>query len=287
MIRSEQFHAAHPYRTYVGWGLFYIVVMLAVATWFIQFANSMHTYSVPVGAVSLKVPYAKYLSGEAITFSVTNNYNTTVTIANNCPNEPLAVYRQVNKKWRRVHATAKASSCKDKARSINIAPGKTVSGSYKAWPNLFKKPGNYRIAVFVEYFGSVTYQDLTVIKKPKPATAKKTPTTPERIAIPSPTTPTQTSNNDDNEEEDEDEDNQPSSGGSRKSASITVPNGGTVNVQYDASIVYVMSISTSCPYEGGGSGREVEITFKCGGDETQLQLWVSGGQLRQKIERED
>lgn len=294
MIRSEDFHAKHPYRAYVGWALFYIVLILAAVFIFLQFASSLHTQSVPQGSVALKIPYAKYLSGEAITFSVTNNYNSTISITNNCPQEPLAVYRQVNKVWRRTHATSKVNTCSEKLRTITIEPGRTVSGSYKNWPGLFKTPGKYRVAVFVQYFGAVAYQDVTIVKRPKTPTSSSGSTSTKTIVLPgsSSTNSSQTTNNQSN---DTDNDEQPAVVAppptqSSQSATIPVGGKGTVVLSYTSTQITVVSVTpnSGCSYEGrrpGFVGSFIEITFKCGG-ETQLQAWLSGGTLRTKIEND-
>lgn len=296
MIRSEQFHSQHPYRAYIGWALFYTAMLLSAVFLFLTFANSLHSYDAPVGGVKLKIPYSKYLVGETVTFSVTNNYNATINIVNNCPKEPLAVYRQVNDDWNRVHATSKVSSCSEKLRTITIEPGKTVSGSYKNWPALFKRPGKYRVAVFIEYFGSVAYQDLTIVKKPKATSTNSSNSNSKTVVLPSPssgssgTTSVQRDSDDDDEEEGTQQPStQPPSSGTQ-SATIPVGSKGTVVLSYTSTQITVVSVSPSsgCWYEGkrpGYTGTFIEITFKCGG-ETQLQAWLSGGNLRTKIEND-
>lgn len=295
MIRSEDFHAKHPYRAYVGWALFYIVLILAAVFIFLQFASSLHTQSVPQGSVTLKIPYAKYLSGEAITFSVTNNYNSTISITNNCPQEPLAVYRQINKTWRRTHATSKVNTCSEKLRTITIEPGQTVSGSYKNWPGLFKTPGKYRVAVFVQYFGAVAYQDVIIVKRPKTSASSTSSgsSTTKTIVVPG-SSSANSSSSAGNQTNDNDNDDQPAAvqppTQSSQSATIPVGGKGTVVLSYTSSQITVVSVTPNagCSYEGtrpGFIGSFIEITFKCGG-ETQLQAWLSGGALRTKIEND-
>ncbi len=297
MIRSEKRHAANPYKTYIGWGVFYVAVIAGAIYGFLQFASAFHTHSAPTGSVELHVPYGKYLVGEPIGFSVTNNYTTTISITNNCPGEPLAVYKLVKKTWERIHATSKKSTCEGDDRFITIQPGKTVSGSYKNWSSLFKNPGKYRIAVHIPYFNSVAYQDFSVVKKPvvKKTTKKKTTgtTTPVPITVPAPTNTSPSVHHED-DDDDEDEHEQQSSGGSSSSSSqsATIPVGskGTVVLSYTSSQITVVSVapSSGCWYEGrhpGYVGSFIEITFKCGG-ETQLQAWLSGGTLRTKIEND-
>lgn len=273
-----------PKRSYIRWGLFYIIVVLAVMYTLMQLANGIHTYNTPVGTVELKIPYNKYLVGETISFAVTNNYNSAISVANNCPEEPLAVYKLQNKKWVRIHDKAKAKDCKDKSRFIDIPAGKTVQSNFKSWPKLFSKPGKYRVAVFIEYFNTVAYQDFEVIKKP--AVAKTTQ--PPAVSSPQVSTPSssrQSVTTPENDDATEEEDGSAATSPPSTPKKQTVSSGAnSITVQYSATYITVLSINSSCPHEGGSSGSFVEVTFKCGGTETQIQLWLSGGVLRHKIE---
>ncbi|MBP9667280.1 hypothetical protein KBD87_00530 [Candidatus Saccharibacteria bacterium] len=282
MIRSELYHSQHPYRAYFWWALLYAVVLGAASLAFLKFASSVHTYTTPAGTISLHVPYSKYLAGETINFTVKNGFTSAVSIENNCPNEPLTVYRFENTHWKRIHSQAKEGGCSLKARHTTIEPGKSVSGSYKNWPDLFQQPGKYRLALKVDYFDTVSYQDFTVIKKPKKQVKTIHVAAPTAIQPSSPA-PQQSGTS------------SSSSGGSSGSGSTTYKTkvvsitGGSISVKYSATTVYVLSISpnSGCSYEGGGSGSQVEVQFKCGGTETQVQMYVSGGQLVTKVEQDD
>ena len=290
MARSEREHARHPLRTYLGWLTFYAIAIILLAVFFLKIAGELHTYNTPVGTVQLSIPYSKYLVGETISFAVTNNYNSAITVANNCPEEPLAVYKLVKSKWQRIHATAKISDCKNKSRFIEIPAKKTVTSNFTAWPSLFKTPGKYRAALFVEYFNSVSYQDFEVVKKP--AMPKITKTQPS-VSSPQLQTTIPNASQYENEANDEGEESGASSrstsSSSPKQKTISVVGGGSITVRYSSNYITVLSVNpqSGCYREGGSSGTFVEVTFKCGETETQLQLWVSGGVLQKKIEQDD
>ncbi len=183
-MRGELRHVLHPRRTIFMWGIFYTALIAAAIVIFLIFASRIRTYSMPAGAIQLNVPYKTYLVGEPITFTLTNNYNSSIYVSNDCPNEPLAVYRQDSAgTWVRIHAKTDLKNCVQKDRQIKVASGKQQSGSYADWPDLFAQPGKYRIVAYVEYFDIAPYQDFEIIAKPKPPAAPKQTT--NTITIPS------------------------------------------------------------------------------------------------------
>lgn len=256
-MSQELQYAQNPRRFNLRWYLFYAALVLGIVSLFVAMASNFRTYSLPRGAVSLTIPYSKYLVGEAVTFTIANHYNSPIYIQDDCPSEPLAVYRQESLSWVRVHDTTSLASCSNKERQIEIAPGEQRQGSFAQWPNLFSVPGKYRVAVLVDYFNDILYQDFEVVSKPVPA-----PVTPPTSQAPSATiTP------------------------SAHQQTVSLAEG-SITVSYAGSYITVLSISPAagCTYEGGRSGTQVEVTFICGGNNVQLQLQVINGQLRQKLE---
>lgn len=262
----------HVQRTRRHWVVFYIALAILALIVLALWAQSLQSYRNPTGSMSLHVPYSTYLVGEPITFTLKNEYDTTIYIPNHCPSEPLAVYKLSGDDWERIHATTSEDNCPSADRTIAIEPGEQQSGSYAKWASLFKKPGTYRIPAVVDYFGVVSYQDFKVITPPKiVAKTEQTPTTttqPAQTTAPVETTTT------------------PAVALSEKTVSTA---NGSILVRYSTTTVYVISINpaSGCTYEGGGSGTQVEVAFKCSGTETEVHLWVSGGQLIQKIETGD
>jgi hypothetical protein len=126
-------------------------------------AEQTETHIVPVGQVKLTVPYSKYIVGEKISYTIKNNYNSSIYIINNCPSEPLAVYRFENNKWVRQHDQTTQGECAGQQRQINVEPGGSITGDFSPWHNLFKTPGKYRLVVAVEHYNSLPYQDFEVV----------------------------------------------------------------------------------------------------------------------------
>jgi plastocyanin len=170
-MKGELSYAQGSRRVRLFWVVFYIALAVVVAFGLYQAANHIRTHTLPVGQVQLSVPYSKYLVGEPITFTIKNNYNSPIYVANQCPAEPLDVYRQEAGVWVRLHDTATLSDCTDEQRQILVPPNAAVNGNFNAWRNLFSRPGKYRVVVFVEHYNALPYQDFEIITKPAPAPA--------------------------------------------------------------------------------------------------------------------
>lgn len=277
-LKGELNHALHPRTTVYRWVTFYLLLLVVLYFAFSIFTSQYRTYRVPTGSVELTIPYVTYLVGEPITFTVKNGFESTIYIPNECPEEPLTVYKLVDKKWQRLHAVTSPSSCVLKDRQISVSPHGTQNGNYTSWPELFKDPGKYRVVAYIDYFNMAPYQDFEIIEKPEKQkiyvqTRRQQINSPPNISPTQPPTGTPPPTSDPNP--------QPTLIPYSVSTSA-----GSITVEYSPSYIYVRSIvpSTSCNYEGGRSGASIEVTFKCPGDETQIQLWLSSGTIRQKIE---
>lgn len=282
-LKSELHHVLHPKRSRRFWIVFYLILICVVGFAFYRAADRIQLHSLPTGSVQLNIPYAKYLVGEAISFSIENRFNSAIYVTNDCPNEPLAVYRKEGERWVRLHDKTSIDECPNQERQVIIPANSTVNGSFAPWKNLFNKPGTYRIVAHVEYYNALPYQELEVIEPPKveskpqavggTSSSNQTTTTQapysNTSAAPSGTTSS----------------NQLATTPARQERTVST-SGGTITVQYEGTMIYVISIvdAQGCSHEGGRSGTQVEVTFKCGGSETQVQLQVINGQLAQKIE---
>ncbi len=280
-MKGELLYSHSKSKIRIFWTSFYVVLLLISIFGIYLVTSRIRTHTIPNGQVELTIPYSKYLVGETISFQLKNDYNSPIYLSNNCPSEPLAVYRLDNDQWIRQHDTASIEECPNQNRQISIPANGTVNSSFAPWRNLFSKPGKYRVVAFVEYYNELPYQEFEIIAKPQPqesSTANpssssnksehnaQTDSVPNSVQNPSPNPIVEPYT-------------------SKKSASIPTT-GGVVTVQYDNSTIYVTSIAPAagCTYEGGRSGQQVEITFKCPGGETQLQLTMINGQLVQKVE---
>ncbi len=174
-MRGELLYVHNPNRIRLYWAIFWSVLLVAVLVATYQVAAHVRTHTAATGQLSLAVPYTKYTVGEEVAFSLTNSFNTTIFVSNECPSEPLMVYRQINNKWVRIHDSVSQSDCKNESRTIAVPSNGVVTGSFAKWKNLFAKPGKYRIVAYVEYYNALPYQDIEIIEKPT-AVATQAPT---------------------------------------------------------------------------------------------------------------
>lgn len=170
-MSKELDYTLHPKVTYLKWAMIYLLLLGMLAVIFFLIAGRIHTYSIPVGSFQLAVPYGKYVVGDTVTFTLKNNFNSTVYVADECPGEPLAVYRLEGSTWVRVHDETSVTSCESKDRQIAIPPNTERAGSFAAWKNLFATPGKYRVVAYVDYFDAMPYQDFEVVAAPAPVAA--------------------------------------------------------------------------------------------------------------------
>lgn len=270
-----------PFKTRIKWGLLYLAVFCIFMSGLYIAANKIKTHTLPVGQIELTVPYSQYLVGEVVSFSLKNNYNSPVYITNNCPSEPLAVYRLEEGVWKRQHETTSKNNCPNQERQVSIPANGVVHGTFEPWRNLFSKPGKYRVVAFVEFYNYLPFQDFEIITPPAKFVAQKTSSTSsqgtQKTQTPSSSTPSQAPTAPSN--------SQPYT--EKKSKTVSVSQG-SISVQYDSTTIYVVSIApaSGCRYEGGRSGRTVQVTFKCGEKETQITLSIVNGNLVQKVEND-
>lgn len=166
-MNSELKHSFKPARLTLFWVFFYLMIIIVIIAGIFVAANQIKTHTLPTGKTELAIPYSKYVVGESISFTIKNGYNSSAYILNDCPSEPLAVYKQVDNLWVRQHDTAIRGACSSEQRQVGVAAGELVSGNFDAWKNLFSQPGKYRIVAFVEYYNALPYQDIDVIASPQ------------------------------------------------------------------------------------------------------------------------
>ncbi len=181
-MSGELDYTQNPWRLRLRWILVYLLLIaLAVIIGYFTYGR-IQTYTLPNGGVELHVPYTRYLVGENISFTVTNNFDSSIYVVNGCPAEPLSVYKYINKTWVRIHDKTNIKNCNNQDRSVEIAPHSNLTATFDDWPHLFSSPGTYRIAMQVEYYDTVPYQDFQVVAKPKPKPQ------PAASSLPIPTT---------------------------------------------------------------------------------------------------
>jgi hypothetical protein len=190
-MNGELLTARGSLRAHIYWGIFYVILVALIVTGLYIAGNRIRTHVLPVGQVQLSIPYSTYVVGEVVTFTIKNNFNSPIYLANECPGEPLNVYRQENNQWVRVHDTASSVDCPSEQRQIVVPPSGAVNGNFSPWHNLFATPGKYRIVAYVEYYNALPYQDLTIIAQPPKPVVKAAPKA-SSITTPTVTKPTTT-----------------------------------------------------------------------------------------------
>lgn len=277
-MKSELHHMRHPRNMVVFWiGLYTLLAIIAVFAVH-KITERVRLHTIPSGSVELTIPYSKYVVGEVVSFSVKNSFNSPIYVSNNCPEEPLTVYRKIDVQWVRIHDQTTTDKCPSQARQIEVPANGVVNGSFEPWQNLFHEPGRYRVVLFVEYYNTLPYQEFEIIAQPEIAQPQSGSTTSVPGATSSqlkPITPApQTEQN--------------VTPQVRTKESVTTP-GGTISVEYDQAVIYVTSIAPAngCRYEGGKSGSKVEVDFKCEEKEFEVRLGLVDGSLVQSVETED
>lgn len=151
------------------WVLTYCVLIGGSA---IAGVNLYHKYDqdrLPSGGVEFKISKTNYQPRESVEFTIVNNFPTAVYVINQCPSEPLNVYRWQNKEWLQIHdiARAESTSCSNQNRDVGILPEQTRKYNFNDWPKLFREPGTYRIVLSVNYSSELLFQDFNILEPKK------------------------------------------------------------------------------------------------------------------------
>ncbi|HVC36529.1 MAG TPA: hypothetical protein VNE40_03780 [Candidatus Dormibacteraeota bacterium] len=151
-----------------GWIFFYLLVLaIVVAIVYLQ-GSKVNTLELPNGQLQLTVSKSKYTVGDTVQFTIRNNFSSPIYLLNKCPQELLHVYQFKNSAWERIHDTATSSSCSSAQQKITIPPGTSTTKTYADWPNLFSKPGIYRLVAFADNYPNLAYADFQVVQSSKP-----------------------------------------------------------------------------------------------------------------------
>lgn len=180
----------------MAWAVFYVSLMTGALFLLYSIGQTLVSRTIPAGNIKLSVTKQHYKMGEAVQFTIKNNFTSQVYVNNACPEEPLLVYKWDGRQWTGVHKTIAKSLCKDQKRQIVIAAHESTEGSYVLWQELFNTPGLYRIVAVVNNYNGLPFADFEVMKPPptaEPATETiiNNNTTPSIPSTPSSTTKTQ------------------------------------------------------------------------------------------------
>lgn len=164
-LRTEQRHKFFRLGYYVPWAVLYLFIVGGTTTFAAVMLTKYEKQHLPSGSIELSVDKSKYQQGEVVEFTVTNHFPVPVYVTNQCPREPLNVYRWQNTAWVQIHATAKEDGeCYTQERDVAVASEATRSYNFSDWPDLFSEPGVYRIAAVIDHYSEIPFQDFVVLE---------------------------------------------------------------------------------------------------------------------------
>ncbi len=156
----------NKHRRLFAWLAVYVLIIFSIFSIIYYVTTRLRTHTLPVGSISLVIPYSQYAAGEPITFQMVNNLNSSIYVINECPAEPLNVYIWQDSAWVRIHDQANPNDCPAENRKVAVAPNSSLSGDFNAWPNLFAQAGKYRVVAVIEHYNALPYQDFEVVSPP-------------------------------------------------------------------------------------------------------------------------
>lgn len=119
----------------------------------------------PDNALEIIFSKPQYILNEEIFFGVLNKTNQTLRVENECPGEPLEVYRLENNVWMHLKNQAKIM-CKS-TKDIVIQPYELKGSSYLPWQGvIFSVPGKYKIELRVEGYGNKFEKEFEIAARP-------------------------------------------------------------------------------------------------------------------------
>lgn len=102
-------------------------------------------------AVEIILSKAQYKVGEEIFFGILNKTDKELEIENECPREPLDIYKLDSGHWKKIVSEAEIDCVG--SRDIALEPGELRGASFLPWQKiLFSESGTYKIEVKVEHY---------------------------------------------------------------------------------------------------------------------------------------
>jgi hypothetical protein len=149
-----------------GWIVIYILLVTVFIFTVYWQAKRINTLNFASGELQLSTSRTKYTVGDKIRYTLKNGLSQPITLLNTCPKEPLYVYSWTNNSWVRIHDLSTASTCIGVPEQRTIPIGGFYTQSFANWPNLFNKPGIYRIVALATNYTALPYADFQVVAKP-------------------------------------------------------------------------------------------------------------------------
>lgn len=124
--------------------LIFLIIFMAVNYLLQMFQGKNEELLLNPGGVSFTTTDTEYSRRQIVTANILNDTKETITISNECPEEPFDVYRFENNGWVKKTASP-ALKCENKEPS-KVEPGKEITIPYSNWNNaLFSTMGRFKI----------------------------------------------------------------------------------------------------------------------------------------------
>lgn len=197
-------------RLHLLWVLFYLLIIGGAVVYANNLYNEHDQDRLPSGYIELLVNKTEYQLGEVVEFTVVNHFPTTIYVTNHCPNEPLNVYRWENEAWVQLHAVAQNDEveCPTQERNVAIPTESSRSYNFSDWPTLFAVPGVYRIAMVIDHYSDVPFQDFVVLEPAEEIEVMEAERVQQQVPLPVPVPAVPEVVEDEEEEREEEHENE-------------------------------------------------------------------------------
>lgn len=139
-------------KQFLLFGIFFVAILLIFRG---CSGNTQLADDLTQGKLGIAVVNSEYKIDDLVTVKLQNNTNEDIVIENDCPREPLDVFRYTNGEWLQLESTPKIQCLTTDA--IVIPPSEQLTIDYKSWNHsLFHEEGRYKIFVTTTIDGEET-----------------------------------------------------------------------------------------------------------------------------------
>lgn len=147
--------------------LIFLIIFVIVNYIFQYFQGDKKEELLNAGNFIFETTDTEYSRRQVVTVSLTNNTKEPIIIPNECPNEPLTVFRYENNEW--IKKTASPELNCSLSKDITIQPDKKIKIAYDNWNHtLFNDMGRFKIDLTTKVNGeekTFTTNEFTITKE--------------------------------------------------------------------------------------------------------------------------
>jgi YidC/Oxa1 family membrane protein insertase len=147
-----------------------VVIFLAIfltINYVLQSCQNKEVELITDGNVTVTTSKTEYSRSQLVTVKVKNNSTETITIKNECPSEPLSVFRSENNEWVQQNVSPELNC--ENAKDLEIETGKELSLNYNDWNYaLFSEMGRFKIELQAELDGEekiISSNEFLIVKE--------------------------------------------------------------------------------------------------------------------------